>query len=79
MKKKIIMALLVMATVVGMGFAGTKTIKYKCGHTKKKQITGYDYSEKIDSSCPECQKEMCNALWGSNKEGAQDVYDKNCK
>ena len=79
MKKKIIMALLVMATVVGMGFAGTKTIKYKCGHTDEKPIKGKDCSEKINSTCPKCQKKMCDALWGSNIEGAQDVYDKNCK
>ena len=79
MKKKIIMALLVMATVVGMGFAGTKTIKYKCGDTDKKQISGRDYSEEINSSCSKCQKKMCDALWGSNAEGAKDVYDKNCK
>ncbi len=79
MKKKIIMALLVMATVVGMGFAGKKTIKYKCGHTDTKEISGKNYSEKINSSCPKCQKKMCDALWGSNTEGAQDVFLNNCK
>ena len=79
MKKKIIMALLVMATVFGMGFAGTKTIKYKCGHTKTKQINGKNCSEESNSSCPDCQKKMCDALWGSNIEGAQDVFLNNCK
>lgn len=79
MKKKIIMALLVMATVVGMGFAGTKTIMYKCGHTDTEQVKGSDCSKTINSTCPKCQEKMCDALWGSNAEGAKDVYNRNCK
>ncbi|MGP1459617.1 MAG: hypothetical protein ACTTKL_09955 [Treponema sp.] len=53
MKKKIIMALLVMVTVVGMGFAG------EC---KEHNTTFYG------NECPVCAKEKANALEQKQKQ-----------
>lgn len=48
MKKKIIMGLFVLATVIGMGFAATR---YACGHVKSQKG-----SLKLMEKCPECKK-----------------------
>lgn len=63
MKKKIIMGLFVLATVIGMGFAGN--VYYNCGrHVKSTNSTNSNRRSGI--ICPECEQDSKKA----------DDYDK---
>lgn len=63
MKKKIFMGLFVLATVIGMGFAGDDY--YNCGmHIKS--TNKYNFNRTLKEKCPQCKQ---------NNEKA-DRYDK---
>lgn len=76
MKKKIVMGLFVLATVIGMGFAGTKTIEYSCGHKEVKTVDGnIKTSFSSSSKCPDCEDKACKGMYGKVD---QSIYDNFC-
>jgi len=80
--KKIILVVATMLTVVGIAFAGTRYIKYSCGHTEKVgSVKGNkDVYDESSSKCSDCQKKekdsMCSDLYKSGT--SEDVYKKWC-
>lgn len=86
MKKRLIVVLAVLATLVGMAFAATSYIRYSCGDvytTTGKKYTGTLYAtadvKNSKQKCPACaekegreaqKKETCDQLYS-------DMADKN--
>ncbi len=81
MKKRLIVVLAVLATVVGMAFAGTRYIRYSCGCTEAiGSCSGKDKYDDVDHKCPDCQKKDNDKKWCSDIYGKvnQETYDSLC-
>ena len=90
MKKRLIVVLAVLATVVGLAFAAGRSLTHysKCGHDyyKGSKVTssqrGDTIGNTIDDNCPECKAAYCRILEdtaNSGNESAKSLWYDSCK
>ena len=75
--KKLVVGMFALVMCAGMAMAGTRYIKYTCGHTEELgSIKGADQYTNSSSKCASCQaaakKEYCDTIY---QYAPRDVYD----
>lgn len=75
--KKVVIGMFALVMCAGMAMAGTRYIKYTCGHTEELgSIKGTDQYTNLSSKCASCQaaekKNFCDTIY---KWAPRDEYD----
>ena len=77
--KKVLVGMFALVVCAGMAMAGTKYIKYTCGHTEAAgSTTGANVTVTSSSKCADCvakeKKNMCTEMYGNVPEESYNNY-----